>query len=71
MNWTTAELTRRERSLRAAGRDADADAVARTLELYAETDEWIACLRCGMAFPTADAHRAHYSKQHPYRYSGR
>jgi hypothetical protein len=59
--WTTAL------SLRAAGRTADAENVEATINLLTETGEWVACLRCGMAFPTAAAHSAHYSKEHPFR----
>lgn len=51
-------------SLNAAGRDQDAIILAKAIELLRETGEWVACLRCGMAFPTAAAKSTHYAKAH-------
>lgn len=64
MDQTKTALNETMQSLLAAGRGEDAAAVARTLELYAEIGEWVACLRCGMAFPKAEALRVHYSRSH-------
>lgn len=58
------QLLHLENSLRAAGREADADSVAAVRDLSNEVGEWLACLRCSMAFPTSAAHSAHYSKEH-------
>jgi uncharacterized C2H2 Zn-finger protein len=54
-------------SLEAAGRNEDAQLVLKAKALYKEVGEWIACLRCGMAFPTNEAHKAHYTKVHGVR----
>lgn len=67
MDETRQTLTSIMMSLEDAGRVEDAAAVAKTLKLYTETGEWIACLRCGMAFPTNEAHKAHYTKAHGVR----
>lgn len=48
-----------------AGREEEAFAIQKTLEFWNEIkDSWIACLRCGQAFPDQAAHSRHYIREH-------
>ena len=51
-------------ALRAAGREEDAAVIDRALELEAEVEQWAACLRCSLAFPTAGQLSVHYGRAH-------
>lgn len=64
---TNAALTDLMISLEAAGRKSDAAKVAQVIKLNKEVGEWVACLRCGMAFPTSEAKSQHYNKAHGVR----
>jgi hypothetical protein len=38
--------------------------IEQVAEFAAETGEWVACLRCGLAFPNGQELSAHYNEAH-------
>lgn len=44
------------------------EAIALVQRINEEISEWVACLRCGLAFPNSEEHGQHYTSAHRSRF---